>query len=113
MKTHNEWRVLPLAGKYYGTKVEIGDRAAVNVWLPCGDSLMASVREVAKGWEIEDGFDHVETQESYEAACLISAAPKMYEALKMLDGRAKGELHINNETAWGIVYAAIAKAEGQ
>ncbi len=84
MKKHTGWRVIPLNGKYYGTEVGIGDRGIVNVWLPLGSNYTASVREVARGWDLSDGFDHTETQESYETACLIAAAPELLQELKRL-----------------------------
>jgi len=75
------WFIHPLKGKYYGTVVDIG-RGKVTVWLPLGEHYAASEREIAEGWEPDDGFDHVETQESYAAAKLIAATPDMLEALR-------------------------------
>lgn len=95
---------MPLKGKYYGTVVDIG-RSKVTVWLPFGDHYAASVREIANGWEPEDGFDHVETQESYEAAKLVSAAPDMLEALMALLNYVE-----NTESELGITLDSAEKA---
>jgi hypothetical protein len=64
--------ILPLYGKYYGTKVEMNSGDIIEVWL----SLLpkyneASIREKELGWTREDGFDHVETQETYDVAKII------------------------------------------
>lgn len=82
--TPGPWNILPLEGKYYGAEIEIGEYS-IKVWTP--DYLaspFASVREIANGWEPENGHDHVEDVRSYANACLISAAPELLAVLEEL-----------------------------
>lgn len=66
-------KVLPPKGKYYGTQIELLSGDTIEVWLSLKSAgYDASIREKANGWEPDDGFDHVETQESYEVASIIA-----------------------------------------
>ncbi|MFN7883262.1 MAG: hypothetical protein ACK5PF_09650 [bacterium] len=75
-----EWRLRPLKGKYYGSIIDIG-AGSVCVWQPVRLDYEASDREIADGWTPDYGFDHVESQESYEVARLIEAAPRMHQLI--------------------------------
>ena len=67
------WKLEPLKGKYYGTKVWNDETdELIEVWL--SSVLKASEREIEDGWEEEHGYDHVESQRSYEAAMIICEA---------------------------------------
>lgn len=108
------WYVLPLTGKYYGTKVQLGDSEEVlTVWTP--DHFLdpfASPREIAKGWKAdEEGHDHVEDGQSYATACLIAAAPELLRVAELLVDWLDEEpgAHKLCDTA----LAAIAKATGK
>ena len=66
------WQIEPLKGKYYGTRVvntETDD--LIEVWLSLKMGSQPSSREFENGWTPDYGFDHVETQESYETALKI------------------------------------------
>lgn len=67
------WKLEPLKGKYYGTRV-INDWTGelIIVWLDL--EYKVSDRELEKGWQEDQGFDHVESQRSYEAAMIICEA---------------------------------------
>jgi hypothetical protein len=77
--TPGPWTISPLWGKYYGTKVQLG-KHEITVWT--SEYQEASVREKENGWTPDYGMDHVEDIVSYANACLIAAAPSMYEALQ-------------------------------
>jgi len=69
-------KILPLNGKYYGTKVEFTDAQdmehEITIWTPDHYAgIFASEREIAGGWEPGDGHDHVEDVQSYTIAKLI------------------------------------------
>ena len=68
------WKVKPLAGKYYGTVVENTDTGAeFRLWLGMEtDDYAPSERELANGWDKELGYDHVELQKCYIAACIYA-----------------------------------------
>lgn len=84
--------VRPLGGKYYGTRVDIG-HTTVTVWDHTGNSR-PSDRELEDygiaDWDAatrEQRFDitcdsHYETQEDYDLARLLAAAPRLAAALK-------------------------------
>lgn len=80
------WSVLPLEGKYYGTEVCLPNGRRINIWIG-DDYKRASSREIARGWEREDGFDHVEQKEDLQVAQAISALPVLLRFAKaMLPG---------------------------
>lgn len=81
--TPGPWELLPLQGKYYGSTVRIGE-GEVRVWQPLGTKYAPSIREIENGWTPEYGFDHVETQESFATALLISKAPALLAQLSDL-----------------------------
>ena len=110
--TPGPWRLLPIGGgKYYGTKVEIGG-ALVTIWGTGKRIYKASEREIACGWEPEDGMDHVEDETDYANARLIAAAPELLAALRaMLTHMGMDEDEWNRPT-FAQARAAIAKAEG-
>ncbi|MNQ24624.1 hypothetical protein D3C85_378240 [compost metagenome] len=69
------WKVAELGGKYYGTVVEYDGEGAFKIWKP--DYFLkpfASEREISAGWLPEDGYDHVEDQQSYKLACFLVEA---------------------------------------
>lgn len=76
-------KLLPLVGKYYGTKVEFtkpGSKAADDkhelvIWCPDHFATpFASHREIQAGWEPSDGHDHVEDVQSFTVANIIADA---------------------------------------
>lgn len=70
------WKIKPLDGKYYGTKIE-NERTGelIEIWLPLGiGGYRASNREIEEGWCPDHGFDHTETQRTYDAAYIICNA---------------------------------------
>jgi hypothetical protein len=81
--TKTPWKLTPLEGKYYGSKVVIGD-SFVDVWGSNRKDYSVSKREIEDGWEPDLGYDHVERQEDYANALLIAAAPDLYEALEAM-----------------------------
>ena len=77
------YEVLPLDGKYYGTVLRIGMHT-FSVWAINYEDFKPSSRELARGWEPEDGTDHVEDERTYHTALLLAAAPDLLEALEAL-----------------------------
>jgi hypothetical protein len=73
-------QILPLDGKYYGTKIQISvDNGSGSdemvVWTPDHFAEpFASEREIANGWNPADGHDHVEDVQSYKIAQIICEA---------------------------------------
>ena len=67
--------IKPLKGKYYGTVVELNNGESFDIWLsPNPDNYKASEREIAQGWERCDGFDHVETDDTFKVAQICADA---------------------------------------
>ena len=69
----------PLGGKYYGTRILVGD-GLIEVW-GCGKNQKPSARE-RKLWEPEEPEicdSHYETQGDYEIALAIIAALRPYD----------------------------------
>lgn len=74
--------ILPLTGKYYGTKIQVKnptchrETSEITVWFP--DHFVtpfASEREIKQNmWTPEDGQDHVEDAQSYRIAQIIAEA---------------------------------------
>lgn len=110
------WNIRPLNGKYYGTKISVGENS-ITVWTPSYHAKpFASVREIENGWTPEDGQDHVEDVESYSNALLIAAAPDLLEALvKMLEQFNENMTGIVHDEMQAVVTArlALAKALGE
>lgn len=76
-------KILPLEGKYYGTRIEFrkpGSKAAddvheIKIWTPDHFATpFASEREIENGWTPEDGHDHVEDAQSFKIATIICDA---------------------------------------
>ena len=109
--TPGPWEVAPLAGKYYGTKVLLGN-AHIEVWTSGTRPLKPSAREIASGWNEDYGMDHVESEEDFATAQLIAAAPELLAALSaMLTHMGMDEDEWNKPT-FDQARAAIAKATG-
>ena len=109
--TKGPWKLNPLEGKYYGSKVAIGD-SFVSVWGSNVNDFSVSKREIEEGWEPEVGWDHVERQEDYANALLIAAAPDLLEALQ--DALSALEVCGRDfDHAIGKARAAIEKAKGE
>lgn len=69
----------PLRGKHYHTEilVEVYDEWGMpnDIWINIsGYYPSPSQREIDKGWEPDDGMDHVETQAEYGLALIIKEA---------------------------------------
>lgn len=65
-------KLLPLQGKYYGTKIELKSGALIEVWVGNQNgNYKASPREIETGWTSDIGFDHVETGDDYNIAVAI------------------------------------------
>lgn len=89
-KTPGPWTVGPLEGKYYGTEIidaEGGD--VCRVWdHDRGEPVLSEREERTHKFESDADRNewmcdtHFETQQDYEIACLIAAAPGMSEALE-------------------------------
>lgn len=111
--TPGPWHIEPLNGKYYGTRVILGN-GVIEVWTSGSRPLEPSEREIADGWTPDFGFDHVESAEDYANACLISAAPELLDALREMIADANGEATF--EQRCGLLdraRAAIRKATGE
>ena len=68
--------LVPLSGKYYTTEVIVEtDNGSVFIEISSGN-YKPSQREIDKGWEPDDGMDHVESEYSYEIAKKIVKALK-------------------------------------
>lgn len=71
----------PLARKHYTTDVRVcvedawGDDYIIGIKV-CGYFPAPSQRELDKGWDIEDGMDHVETHAEHMIALAIVEALK-------------------------------------
>jgi hypothetical protein len=71
----NEFKLLPLSGKYYGTKLD-SKHGELDVWLSDHYAIpFGSEREIANGWVPADGHDHVEDKNSLEVAQFLESAP--------------------------------------
>lgn len=91
--TKGEWSISPLEGKYYGSRVNLPDGDVIVVWTPDHfASPFASEREIANGWEPQDGHDHVEDRASYaNSRLLVEAANTLHQT-----GMTPGELAEQN-----------------
>ena len=69
------WKLEPLQGKYYGTRI-VNDWTDddIVIWLAFQEDCKVSDRELERGWDAQHGYDHVESQRSYEAAMIICEA---------------------------------------
>ena len=77
------WEVKPLEGKYYETFIE-NKRTGEFVKVPSfliDMHYIASDREKADGWEPTWGYDHTETQRTYEIAQVIARALNSYDGI--------------------------------
>jgi len=78
----------PLQGKHYSTElvVEVYDEGGFpnDLFISiCGYYPKPSQREIDKGWEPDDGMDHVETEAGYVLALIIKEALERWkEALE-------------------------------
>ena len=77
--TPGPWEIEPLQGKYYGTRILL-DSGVIEVWTGGSRPQKPSEREIADGWTPDVGMDHVESEEDYANACLISSAPELLDA---------------------------------
>jgi hypothetical protein len=68
-----------LEDKYYSTELVVkfgkGDYITISI---SGNSKTPSTREIGRGWQVEDGMDHVEGDTSYKCAQLIK---RVFEAM--------------------------------
>lgn len=65
-------KLLPLKGKYYGTKIELKSGDIIEVWVGHQKkNYKPSPREIENGWTSDIGFDHVETEDDYNIAVAI------------------------------------------
>ena len=55
-------KILPLDGKYYGTRIELNSGYGFKVWIEDWDTCQVSIREIENGWDSDMGMDHVEHQ---------------------------------------------------
>jgi hypothetical protein len=115
--TPGPWKILPLEeSKYYSTAISVGDgRVQLCGTEPPGAPWEPSSREIANGWNMEDcGTDHVEGAYDYANACLIAAAPELYDALHELL-RCFGALvpWIEEKAAIENAYRVLAMAKGE
>lgn len=67
----------PLPGKFYSTEIGLVvnlDGHNYNLYIEIsGYAPVASTREIARGWEPEDGMDHTESEAHYRIAKAICA----------------------------------------
>lgn len=113
--TPGPWKVLPLAYKYYGTRIDIGG-TVVEVW--SNKSWQPSPRE-EQDPEVRDS-GHFENDVDYADARLIAAAPDLLAALNQLLTRYTELVNCgdcgnwNPETELEVkdARAAIRKAQG-
>ena len=65
----------PLPGKFYSTEVSLVvnlDGHNYNLYIDIsGYAPVASTREIARGWDPEDGMDHTESEAHYRIAKAI------------------------------------------
>lgn len=70
----------PLPGKFYSTEVNLVvnvDGWNYNLFIDIsGYAPVASTREIARGWDPEDGMDHTESEAHYRIAKAICACLK-------------------------------------
>lgn len=83
MGASTDWKVLPLDGKYYGTRVSLGGDATVEVW--SSRSWKPSPRE-EQDPDMRDS-SHFENKADYADALLIAAAPDLLTALEEILAR--------------------------
>lgn len=119
--TKGPWTILPLKGKYYGTQIMVSD-SVVNIW--GNRQWKLSPREIERS-QPDEGYTpneimsdgHYEDIGDYEVACLIAAAPELYEALKAIERLGDNDPDCNHcgeyLDAREIARKAIAKAEGR
>jgi hypothetical protein len=110
--TKGLWAVLPLEGKYYGTKVQVGENT-IEVWTPDHFNFKPSERQIAEGYDPKtDGHDHVEDERSLANASLIAAAPDLLEALRAMQPE-KYALHKLSAEILAQAESALKKAKGE
>lgn len=102
-----EFKVLPLKGKYYGTRIQVQE-GVVEVW-GTGNYSPVSPREIATGWTPDYGYDHVESADDYRNACLLAAAPDLQAALSY----AVDNPDFNSAKFNRLAHRALAKARGE
>jgi hypothetical protein len=70
----------PLPGKFYSTEIGLVvnlDGHNYNLYIEIsGYAPVASTREIARGWDPEDGMDHTESEAHYRIAKAICACLK-------------------------------------
>jgi len=112
--TPGPWKIDPLEGKYYGTKIVASEGGGNLTLWAFGDifheGYTASEREKEKGWDPkEEGYDHVEMEQDYEDAHFIALARTAVPALIDLVERLTYErdqlldrvLDLENAPVWG------------
>lgn len=103
------WRLKPLEGKYYGTKVEMSDGNTVSVW--GSREWKVSPREEYYEDIMCDG--HYEDIGDYANACLIAAAPEMYAFIEEITNAVGKYPELNKSQVVQDAYKVLAKAEGR
>jgi len=110
--TPGPWEIEPLQGKYYGTRILL-DSGVIEVWTDGSRPQKPSEREIADGWTPDVGMDHVESEEDYANACLISAAPELLDALRGLIRHIGTTAMYQDAPEFNAARAAIRKATGE